>query len=59
MEELRRAEAERESLNAQAEVTKAAAEKPGQEQKNMLFPAIVFAVLLLAIMLILAFARDK
>lgn len=56
MERLRKEAAEKdaqESADAAQEVP------PAEEKSNILFPAIVFAVLLLAVMLILAFARDK
>jgi len=56
MERLRREAAEKEALE-EADESAPVPETP--EKKSMLFPAIVFAVLLLAIMLILAFARDK
>lgn len=37
----------------------AEADMPAEPANKLLFPAVVFAVLLLAVMLILAFARDK
>lgn len=57
MERLRKEAAEREA-QAAAQDTGEEAQQPA-EKSNMLFPAIVFAVLLLAVMLILGFARDK
>ena len=57
MERLRREAAFKEETEAAAQPTQAA-DVP-EDKKDMVFPAIVFAVLLLAVMLILAFARDK
>ncbi len=59
MERLRREDAEKKAAEALAEPTAADDITKTDEKKNMIIPAIVFAVLLLAVMLILAFARDK
>ena len=59
MERLRREDAEKKAAEALANPTAADDITKTDEKKNMIIPAIVFAVLLLAVMLILAFARDK
>ena len=59
MERLRREDAEKKAAEALADPTAADDITKTDEKKNMIIPAIVFAVLLLAVMLILAFARDK
>ena len=57
MERLRRDAALKEE--AEAAEQPAVSDTVTEDKKDMVFPAIVFAVLLLAVMLILAFARDK
>ena len=59
MERLRREAEEKKTAEALANPTGADDITQTDEKNKMIFPAIVFAVLLLAVMLILAFARDK